>query len=257
MGHQCPATCSEKCPPCEVAVWKTLKCGHSMIGRCGYVQICPQRCSNTCACGYTCIKKCGEPCSSCSSQLTCGHRCLGTPSSTRSATKLCHQSCRYVCKNGHSCPQECCFPCPSKCSKTLRCGHQCKQPFESADTYSTRGTSLLYGLSLKNFNICDEPCRNICDRGHECLSNCSEPCLPCRENLECGHKCNSVPGWRRNLYSYKSCQEKCRKTCRRGHSCPKLCREACPDSCPKLSCLMTSLFAFDVGFMSPEERLAH
>ncbi|XP_035284019.1 NFX1-type zinc finger-containing protein 1-like isoform X2 [Anguilla anguilla] len=42
--HQCTRLCHEPCdrPPCEVACYKKLKCGHSCIGMCG--EPCPQKC---------------------------------------------------------------------------------------------------------------------------------------------------------------------------------------------------------------------
>ncbi|XP_035285223.1 NFX1-type zinc finger-containing protein 1-like [Anguilla anguilla] len=42
--HQCTRLCHEPCdrPPCEVACYKKLECGHSCIGMCG--EPCPQKC---------------------------------------------------------------------------------------------------------------------------------------------------------------------------------------------------------------------
>ncbi|CAL1540377.1 unnamed protein product [Lymnaea stagnalis] len=291
-GHQCQSKCSELCPPCSELVHKRFPCGHIITEKCSIKTMCKLRCKNICVKGHPCPKRCGEPCSPCATVLPCGHICTDLPSDSFSRDTMCYQPCRCVCVNGHACPNKCPEACPKSCQKILRCGHKCAQDFGSpskscpsviirgspsakipgspsvkisgSPSFKIRGSppfsrkqcSEYTGCGITgNYFLCDEPCQKVCGRGHECLSNCSEACLPCREVLECGHFCESVP---KSVFITHGpiiilCEKPCKKVCRRGHLCPNKCCEACPPTCQKLKCKIAYAFSSKKGFRNASE----
>ena len=67
--------------------------------------ICSQKCMNICPHGSKCQKKCCEKCVDCIEECTIG--CIH-----RKCNKLCHEQCDIR-------------RCNNRCSKKLKCGHQC------------------------------------------------------------------------------------------------------------------------------------
>ncbi|KAH9515716.1 hypothetical protein Btru_011807 [Bulinus truncatus] len=207
-GHPCPLLCREKCSPCKLLDSVSLSCGHILREQCwkftAGTAMCAQTCTKICSRGHHCPKLCHEWCKQCYTPLPCGHSCLAplllseTPLDPLLADAPCVSACLVYCGNGHNCPNKCGDVCPDRCPVVLRCGHSCKQTFQPGNL-SVRG--------LKP--ICNEPCEKVCDRGHQCFSNCSEPCLPCGETLDCGHRCDSVPVRLGPPWETPLCEKRC------------------------------------------------
>ena len=109
-GHPCQGTCG-KCLkgtlhiPCTHPCEKELICGHVCKQPCNMECICSQKCMNICPHGSKCQKKCCEKCVDCIEECTIG--CIH-----RKCKKLCHEQCDIR-------------RCNNRCSKKLKCGHQC------------------------------------------------------------------------------------------------------------------------------------
>ncbi|KAL2824414.1 hypothetical protein BDW59DRAFT_180278 [Aspergillus cavernicola] len=134
---------SFRCPePCT----DTLSCGHNCNHCCGNCTeelhdgrrvskhpkctkrcdrphgVCNHRCPKTChdgeSCGY-CEAKCEVRCSHSACDLTCGKACAP-----------CIERCTWSCTHQGSCSMPCAapcdrLPCDERCTKILKCGHQC------------------------------------------------------------------------------------------------------------------------------------
>ncbi|KAK0051438.1 NFX1-type zinc finger-containing protein 1 [Biomphalaria pfeifferi] len=239
-GHPCPLMCTEGCADCTKYVCLNLLCGHDLYEMCwkfttGQAK-CSKPCANLCIRGHNCprlCKVCSASCRPCSETLPCGHRCTELPRQIALGdivAKPCMSKCFSRCQNGHPCPNVCSEACPPVCLTVLKCGHLCRRKLEPRPA------------GLNYVEVCDEPCEKVCDRGHKCFSNCSEPCLPCGELLSCGHRCACVPRKLAPADDSAPCKQQCKKVCRKGHQCPALCWESCPPLCRKLKCKIIKLF---------------
>ncbi len=133
--YRCPAACGE-----------VLPCGHTCSGTCGKCnpktangdpapthQTCQKVCGRPFGtCNHTCPRSChdGDDCGSCTAP--CEVRCQHSQ-----CTLLCHEACApcvekcaWSCEHQGACSMPCSapcnrLPCDERCTKTLRCGHQC------------------------------------------------------------------------------------------------------------------------------------
>eukprot|EP00057_Strongylocentrotus_purpuratus_P023775 XP_011678249.1 PREDICTED: NFX1-type zinc finger-containing protein 1 isoform X2 [Strongylocentrotus purpuratus] len=107
--------------------------------------------------------------------------------------------------------------CGLPCQARLDCGHGCKEPCHDHDSEQAKV-------------VCKQPCnKSICENGHKCTRNCSEPCeTKCREKMEkqlsCGHfqrlPCLLSP-------SHATCRDKCERLLSCGHKCTGICGDPC------------------------------
>ncbi|XP_030764249.1 NFX1-type zinc finger-containing protein 1-like isoform X2 [Sitophilus oryzae] len=127
-----PSDLLSVCPsPCEIK----LKCGHQCTGTCGTCKQfrihkrCAERCGVPLVCDHECPIPCRQACKPCTRpcELKCLHnRCnreCGEPCVP--CKEICPRQCPHVRCNkkcGDICNVD---PCIERCSKTLRCGHQC------------------------------------------------------------------------------------------------------------------------------------
>ncbi|XP_046560629.1 NFX1-type zinc finger-containing protein 1-like [Haliotis rubra] len=132
LGHPCPATCSEECPPCEFPVVKTIpKCQHTLEIPCSVdpeLHVCPNACDKMLECGHKCGNLCGYEhiCyETVSKTWPCGH--TGEVLCTEQDQAPCLVGCNAILQCGHSCEALCyeCnegrlhMPCKRKCDKIL------------------------------------------------------------------------------------------------------------------------------------------
>ncbi|XP_067659755.1 NFX1-type zinc finger-containing protein 1-like [Haliotis asinina] len=224
LGHPCPAACSEKCPPCEFPVVKTipkcqhtqeipcsvdpelhvclnacdeiLECGHKCGNLCGYEHICYETVPKTWPCGHTGEVLCSErdhaPClERCEATLQCGHSCKA----------LC-----YKCNEGRLH-----MPCKRKCDKILICGHACT-------------------VSCSKCPPCTFDCEKACSHG-KCQNPCGQSCQPCENPCKwaCAQfKCTQMCG---DICDRDRCDKRCRRKLECKHTCIGLCGETCPRVC--------------------------
>jgi len=170
--HMCKGVCGEPCSnyPCDVAVGKTLSCGHKIMMPCSYsvdeVQ-CPAPCGAKLPCGHKCSGTCNdcqqrgshEMCQHpCSRPLVCSHRCEAT---CRTPCPPCTRKCGRRCPHG-KCSQRCfqpCYPCNKPCTWSCPhyqcnnlCGEECDRP------------------------QCNAPCPKKLACRHPCIGLCGENC---------------------------------------------------------------------------------
>ncbi|XP_046375695.2 NFX1-type zinc finger-containing protein 1-like [Haliotis rufescens] len=224
LGHPCPAICSDKCPPCEFPVSRTipkcqhtqeipcsvdpgmhvclseceeiLECGHKCGNLCGYDHICYETVPKTWPCGHTgevlCTEKDQGRCLvRCDAKLLCGHTCEG----------FC-----YECNEGRLH-----VPCKKKCTKILICGHPCKA------SCSRCPPCTLDCETACPHSKCQNPCGQKCQQ-------CDKPCLWACAHFKCKQLCGDVCDRNR-------CDKRCRKKLECKHTCIGLCGETCPGYC--------------------------
>ncbi|KAH9907356.1 hypothetical protein F4778DRAFT_768940 [Xylariomycetidae sp. FL2044] len=120
-GHICPGTCESCRRPQEdgTAVFEHGKCRRICDrphGTCNHR--CPLPCHAGKECG-SCMKKC---------EVRCPHSACGSACSQ--ACTPCIERCTWVCDHQGACTMPCAapcdrLPCDERCTRTLRCGHQC------------------------------------------------------------------------------------------------------------------------------------
>ncbi|KAJ7311794.1 NFX1-type zinc finger-containing protein 1 [Desmophyllum pertusum] len=169
LEHNCPRTCSEECGPCMVRVPKLIPvCNHEQGMPCSVdpakfkcMELVPKHAS---PCGHVnqvqcCVASSDIVCKEQCGALECGHPCPG----------YCNR-----CQEGRLH-----LPCESKCSRTLFCGHTCKDN------------------CVRTCPPCSEPCSNYCDH-QVCRRNCGHPCATmCKlsAHAQCPHqKCTKPCG---------------------------------------------------------------
>ncbi|KAM4705066.1 NFX1-type zinc finger-containing protein 1-like [Rhinophrynus dorsalis] len=113
--------------------------------------------------------------------------------------------------------------CMIPCEYRLNCGHVCILQCHP------------YDLEHKNY-LCKKPCPKIlCENGHKCKKNCSDPCGNCHELIprrieKCGHiqhvPCSMSPE------NFK-CKDQCTNILQCGHKCVRICSETCTRNCPE------------------------
>ena len=156
----------------------------------------------------------------------------------------CQEKCdvRLIC--GHSCPRLChptdreheVTKCKQKCPKILDCGHHCKYKcYECkegcppcAELVLKRIDSCGHEIMMachKTPDSCTEPCREILDCGHKCQELCSRPCTKkCRihvkKPLYCGHF-GQIPCFR-DVTTFE-CRKRCNAPLDCGHKCQGQC----------------------------------
>eukprot|EP00899_Mesostigma_viride_P009943 jgi/Mesvir1/18950/Mv18919-RA.1 len=224
-GHRCQGRCSQKpCPPCQVAVPRTLACGHTVQMACSDKAVaarCKEFVTVTLPCGHTranvkcCDRKnltCKEPCSSKVNPGECGRRC---------ALKCSHDGAHE---------------CKSLCERPLMCAHGCNKPCANCRPHECE---------------CLEPCEYTC-RHTVCRERCSAPCVRCVE--PCGWACPHKGGCTRLCHEVcdrDPCDERCpKKACKKGHACAGLCGEPCP---PCVTCDLPEDWSDPVMLVSKDE----
>ncbi|XP_078367699.1 uncharacterized protein LOC144651634 isoform X2 [Oculina patagonica] len=167
--HICKGVCGQDCSiyPCEVAVGKTLLCGHKIKMPCSFsvddVQ-CPMECET---------------------QLPCGHQCSGTCDDChqRGSHELCQHPCGRLLVCSHRCKAICSEPCPP-CDR--QCGRRC--PHGKCQESCSQSCK-----------PCKQPCNWSCPH-YQCNNLCGEECdrprcnAPCPKNLPCRHPCIGLCG---------------------------------------------------------------
>lgn len=128
---------------CKARCDRNLDCEHPCAGRCDICRIlvngkyefyhenCQKKCSRNLPCGHECRETCsdGNGCSPCT--IGCYNKCKHS---------ICPMRCGEICVGciencGYECPHKKCTkkckeicdraPCDERCSKKLKCGHQC------------------------------------------------------------------------------------------------------------------------------------
>ena len=193
-------------------------------------------CSRTCGirlkCGHSCKQFC-HPRDKKHKEYVCREPCARF---VRGCTQhlcpnRCNEICIWPCKEevekplpvcGHIVKMECgrtdleSVPCEERCSKILKCGHNCQ-------------------------SYCKKPCTTECQVlvkkndwscGHDvtiaCCATPDQCTVPCRANLECGHQCPGTCGECRMGRIHKRCRLKCGRVLVCSHACKAACAEPCP-----------------------------
>ena len=176
--HMCKGVCGVPCSnyPCDVAVSKTLACGHKI----------------TMPCSYSVDEvECSEPCGA---KLQCGHQCSGSCNDCqrRGSHEMCQHPCGRPLVCSHRCQATCSTPCPPcirKCSRRCPHGKCTRLCFESC--YPTNNS--------KQQHTCTKPCTWSCPH-YQCNNLCGEECdrprcdAPCPKKLACRHPCIGLCG---------------------------------------------------------------
>ena len=191
---------------------------------------CQRPCKVRLECGHACKQSChpydsehveyccGEPCAK--KIVGCDHVC----------PKLCYQACELHCgimvtkeipACGHTAQVRCdtsprSVTCTKRCEKALSCGHRCQNYCGDACTDECK----------ERVKITDWSC------GHEVTAACSatpaDCSVPCRDMLECGHKCSGTCGECRMGRVHKRCKLRCGRPLVCSHVCKEFCRMPCP-----------------------------
>ena len=190
----------------------------------------------------------------CKVRLKCGHACkkLCHPNDTEHVQYRCGEPCRRTIKDcTHLCHKLCCEECTTYCIVPVEkmlpfCGHiakvKCGRDASRVECKTPCEKRLLCGHRCQEH--CGKPCTKKCQErvkrsewpcGHDVTVACSatpENCpIPCRDTLECGHKCSGTCGECRIGRVHKRCKLRCGRML----VCSHACREACVMPCPPCS----------------------
>jgi hypothetical protein len=229
-GHQCPLACYKQCEPCHELVLKEIPtCQHEQYVQC-FINpadfLCQEDVLKELKCGHSVMGKCGVEHKKDCMQLVlkdfpCGHKaqieCYRSPQ-----FYACRFKCQKVLGCGHVCSGKCgtCnqgrthIPCMKPCTRILFCGHKCTSKTCCADECPP----------------CKEICTLSCSHG-PCGHKCNELCIKCAEPCEwkCPHyKCTKPCG---EMCDRPPCDKSCEKKLKCGHPCLGLCGEVCPELC--------------------------
>ena len=260
--HPCGHRCFKKCMDCSIETFTCKKkinythpaCKHEFPVSCyllknpDAVLSCEGICEKVLDCGHKCGKFCYENCNqlanhqrregfttSCKSEVEfiapCGHtrkRPCGQPVFAYLSRNACKEKCSKALKCQHECDLACeeCSKnlleegvevhgaCTKVCKKTLICGHQCEDVCTDIEFCSS----------------CQSKCRVRCLHSY-CPMKCGEICFECREDcvykcphFECTKKCS-------DLCDRPPCNEPCPNLMQCGHRCLGFCGETCPEIC--------------------------
>ena len=212
----------ENCPEggCQQICRKRMNCGHACEKTCHVYDCNSVKCLKPCKklnpnCSlkiHICNKRCYEDCGRCEAkvdkELPCGHikkdcKCFENINEIQ-----CIEKCSKILRCGHNCKLNCCEDCYSKpCKEKIKvklptCGH-----INEIECYM---------LSDINQIICQEKCKVVLPCGHNCQGTCGK-CLEGTLHVKCGFKCG------RNLPCGHVCSQKCSAECLCEQNCPNIC----------------------------------
>ncbi|CAF1016198.1 unnamed protein product, partial [Brachionus calyciflorus] len=271
-GHSLTATCGSH-PQHDMEISKPEHFDQRPDGGCllpcGYRLKCGHVCSKKCHGNYDqdhlkfeCMKNCDKP------MERCGHLCKQVCSSEHKCDKCGLMMDKTIEQCGHivklRCDQE---PlrtrCTHPCENYLECGHKCTKMCRDIDcgkcmTKIEVVSPCKHSSTIQVFcsdphwtfkTKCSKPCREILECGHRCIGTCGQ-CygglihVNCSQNCDrmlfCGHKC-SVPCSKQCQPCQKECKNKCKHSkCPRNCSDPCApCLEKCTNKCKHSKCFKT------------------
>ncbi|CAH2048546.1 unnamed protein product, partial [Iphiclides podalirius] len=234
------------CPrPC---IYRVESCGHECVRSC-HVTLDPRHEK------YVCPKPCAKAKQGCTANLL-GDR------GDHQCTKKCHETCdpctvevnkkRSSCKHSERVPCNVdvdVTSCKKKCSRSLPCGHFCKNKCSEPCGNCTQKvnktipdcghTIKVECKALANRELCTSKCERTLPCGHPCDRMCKDPCKQTNctvkvdkdFNSPCGHKvrlpCNVYhfilnDSTAQDIY-LRYCEEPCKETLMCGHRCQGTC----------------------------------
>ena len=214
------------CPEggCTKICLKRLNCGH----------ICEKACHAKDCNLFQCLKPCERINPNCEMKI---HKCK----------KRCYEDCGYceekvdkILPCGHVKKDVKCYEdinkilCKEKCSKKLKCNHDCKLNCGEDCNSKPCKEKIKIKLDCGHINdmecwqindlsqvICQKKCEAILECGHNCEGTCGK-CLQGTLHTKCNFKCG------KNLTCGHACEQKCSAEC--------LCNKQCPNICPHGYC---------------------